>query len=147
MSNTLPRRHVLSAALAAVVAGAIPATGANPASQVALRDGGERLPDHGALWSRMPLPFTPAEAWRLLSPATQAEIGAAVIGMYLAQYVHGDDMAEADQFLDADLRNSACDVEHDLLNRLDDRLWALFPDLYGPDGEHPAWALNSGFAR
>ena len=34
----------------------------------------------------MPLPFTPAEAWHLLSPETQVEIGAAVIGMHLAQY-------------------------------------------------------------
>ena len=142
MSNTLPRRHVLAAALAAAAAGTVPL-----ASASALRgDDGKRLPNHAALWSRLPLPFTPAEAWHRLSAATQAEIGAAVIGMYLAQYVHGDDMAKADRFHDDALRDAACDVEHDILNRLDDRLWALFPDLYGPDGDHPAWALNSGLA-
>ena len=91
----------------------------------------------------MPLPFTPAEAWHLLTPDTQAEIGAAVIGMHLAQYVFGDGHADADHFLDGDLREAACTVEHDILNRMDDRLWALFPDLYGPDGDHPRWALDS----
>jgi hypothetical protein len=106
-----------------------------------------RLPDHAGLWARMPLPFTPAEAWHLLSPATQAEIGAAVIGMHLAQYVHGDSMAEADCFRDGDLREAASEVEHDILNRMDDRLWALFPDLYGPDGDHPRWALDAGMVH
>ena len=48
----------------------------------------------------MPLPFTPAEAWHLLSPATQAEIGAAVLGMALADYVSGDMHDEADHFRD-----------------------------------------------
>lgn len=109
-------------------------------------DDTERLPDHAALWARMPLPFTPAEAWRLLSPATQAEIGAAVIGMALAEYVSGDMHDEADQFLDEDLRHAANDTQHDLLNRIGNRLWVLLPDLYGPDGDHPAWALDAGLA-
>jgi len=103
-----------------------------------------RLPDHAALWSRMPLPFTPAEAWRLLSPATQAEIGAAVIGIELAQYVYGDGRAEADQFTDDKLRSDASDVADAILNQMPDRLWTLLPDLYGPDGDHPAWALAAG---
>lgn len=107
----------------------------------------ERLPDHAALWNRLPLPFTPAQAWRLLSPSTQAEIGAAVIGMALAEYIAGDGMAEADQFLDEDLRSAANDTQHDLLNRIGQRLWVLLPDLYGPDGDHPAWALAGGLAR
>ncbi len=108
---------------------------------------GDRLPEHNEFFARLPLPHTPSQAWHRLSPATQAEIGAAVIGMYLAQYIHGDGLAEADQFLDDDLRCRAADVEHDILNRMDDRLWTLFPELYGPDGDHPAWALAGGFAR
>ncbi|MCJ2022202.1 hypothetical protein MKK84_33185, partial [Methylobacterium sp. E-065] len=103
-----------------------------------------RLPDHAALWSRMPLPFSLTEAWRLLSPATQTEIGTAVLGMALAQYVYGDGRADADQFTDEDLRADASDVAGDLLNRIDDRLWVLLPDLYGPDGDHPAWAYAAG---
>ncbi|WP_342167032.1 hypothetical protein [Methylobacterium sp. SD21] len=106
-----------------------------------------RLPDHAALWAHLPLPFTPAEAWHLLSPATQSEIGAAVIGMALAQYIHGDSMAEADCFRDDALREAASEVEHDILNRMDDRLWTLFPDLYGPDGDHPRWALAAGMVH
>ena len=105
-----------------------------------------RLPDHAALWSRMPLPFTPADAWHLLSPATQAEIGAAVIGVVLAEYVSGDMHGDADRFHDEALRGDAMDAGSDLLTRIEQRLWALFPDLYGPDGDHPAWALNSGMA-
>ncbi|GJE57353.1 hypothetical protein [Methylobacterium thuringiense] len=145
MSNALPRRRIIGAALATVAASALPASAALPTT---LRgDDGDRLPDHAALWSRLPLPFSPAEAWHRLSPATQAEIGAAVIGMALAEYVYGDGMAEADQFLDDGLRSSAADVSHDLLNAIGPRLWALFPDLYGPDGDHPAWALAGGLAR
>ena len=116
------------------------------ASSEARGDDTPRLPDHAALWARMPLPFSPAEAWRLLSPATQAEIGAAVIGMELAQYVYGDGRADADQFTDDKLRSDASDVADNLLNRIADRLWVLLPDLYGPDGDHPRWALDSGLA-
>ncbi|SDO59702.1 hypothetical protein SAMN05216360_12924 [Methylobacterium phyllostachyos] len=105
-----------------------------------------RLPDHASLWARMPLPFTPAEAWHSLSPATQAEIGAAVIGMVLAEYVSGDMHGDADHFHDDALRGDAMDVGSDLLTRIEQRLWVLFPDLYGPDGDHPAWALTSGMA-
>jgi hypothetical protein len=105
-----------------------------------------RLPDHAALWARMPLPFTPAEAWHLLSPATQAEIGAAVIGMVLADYVSGDMHEESDHFRDDALRSECMTARDETLNALDDRLWVLLPDLYGPEGDHPAWALSSGFA-
>lgn len=137
-----PTRRDLVAAFAAV-----PAFGAPAVAAPYLRgDDTERLPDHADLWAQMPLPFTPAEAWRRLSPATQAEIGAAVIGMALAEYVAGDMHDEADQFLDEDLRGAAIDTQHDLLNRIGERLWVLLPDLYGPDGDHPAWALDSGMA-
>ncbi|TXN23194.1 hypothetical protein [Methylobacterium sp. WL9] len=104
MSNVLYRRRcVIGGARAAVAASTLPASSAVPAD---LRgDDGDRIPEHAALWSRLPLPFTPAQAWHRLSPATQSEIGAAVINMALAEYVHGDVMAEADQFLDDGLRS------------------------------------------
>ena len=116
------------------------------ASSEARGDDTPRLPDHAALWARMPLPFSPAEAWHLLSPNTQAEIGAAVLGMALADYVSGDMHDEADHFHDDALRGDCMDARDTLLNRISDRLWSLFPDLYGPEGDHPAWALNSGMA-
>ncbi|GJD58367.1 hypothetical protein [Methylobacterium dankookense] len=106
-----------------------------------------RLPEFPALWGRLPLPFTPAEAWARLPVRVQAEIGAAVIGMALANYIAGDGLAEADQFLDEGLRIEAGDAAHAILNTMDNRLWSLFPDLYGPDGDHPRWALEGGFAR
>jgi hypothetical protein len=113
MNDNLPRRNVL----AAMTLPAGFALAAMPAP-VLRGDDSARLSDHARLWSRMPLPFTPADAWHLLSPVTQAEIGAAVIGMHLAQYVHGDSMAEADCFRDSDLREAASEVEHDILNRI-----------------------------
>lgn len=134
-------RRVLAAGLLATTAA--PALAAKPNLR---GDDTERLPDHAALWARMPLPFAPAEAWRLLSPETQVEIGAAVVGMVLADYVSGDMHAEADCFHDDALRGDCTDARDALLNRIGDRLWSLFPDLYGPDGDHPAWALNSGMA-
>ncbi len=120
-----------------------PAVAAKPA----LRGGdASRLPDHVAFWSRLPLPFSPSEAWHILSPEAQAEIGAAIITMHLAEYIHGDGMADADQFHDERLRDEASNVANDILNRMGNRLWSLFPDLYGPDGDHPRWALDGGFA-
>ena len=143
--TALFRRAVAAGLLAASVA---PSASKDRHTVPTLRgDDTARLPDHAALWARLPLPFTPAEAWHLLSPATQAEIGAAVIGMALAQYIHGDSMAEADCFRDDALREAASEVEHDILNQMDDRLWTLFPDLYGPDGDHPRWALTAGMVH
>lgn len=148
MTTRINRRALTAGILAAT---AVPAAARNIGKsddKPALRgDDTARLPDHAAFWSRLPLPFTPAEAWHLLSPATQAEIGAAVIGMHLAQYVYGDMMSEEDQFTDDELRSAASDVSDAILNQMDDRLWALFPDLYGPDGDHPAWALAAGMVH
>ena len=115
------RRGFLRTALAAgllatTAAPAAPANMGNSHIGPALRgDDTARLPDQAALWSRMPLPFTPAEAWHLLSPATQAEIGAAVIGMALADYVSGDMHDEADHFHDDALRGDCMDVRDTLL--------------------------------
>ncbi|WP_345822402.1 hypothetical protein ABC766_12890 [Methylobacterium fujisawaense] len=109
-------------------------------------DDTERLPDYTALWARLPLPFTPAQAWHLLSPATQTEIGAALIGMALAEYVSGDMYAEEDQFHDSRLRAAADNIANDLLAGIEDRLWSLFPELLGPESDHPAWALDAGMA-
>lgn len=143
MSVRINRR----ALTAGILAAAVPANvTANMAPTFFRGDDTARLPDHAALWARMPLPFTPAEAWHLLSPATQAEIGTAVIGQALADYVSGDMHDEADCFHDDALRGDCMDARDALLNRISDRLWSLFPDLYGPEGDHPAWALNSGMA-
>lgn len=139
------RRSLFGAIFGAGVFAALGAPVA--AAKPALRGGdANRLPDHAAFWSRLPLPFSPAAAWRLLAPEVQAEIGAAIITMHLAEYIHGDGMADADQFHDEGLRDEASGVANDILNRMGDRLWSLFPDLYGPDGDHPRWALDGGFA-
>ena len=140
MSAPINRR-----ALAATAAPTV-TVGFSDSAPTLRRDNTPRLPDHAALWSRMPLPFTPAEAWHLLSPSTQTEIGAAVIGQALADYVSGDMHDEADCFHDDALRGDCMDARDALLNQISDRLWSLLPDLYGPEGDHPAWALNSGMA-
>ncbi|MCJ2085134.1 hypothetical protein MKK88_03885, partial [Methylobacterium sp. E-005] len=148
MSACINRRTLAAGLLAATAAPhRANASGMLRSEHTPLRgDDTARLPDHAALWARLPLPFSLAEAWHLLSPATQAEIGAAVIGMVLAEYVSGDMHGDADRFHDEALRSDAMDTGSDLLTRIEQRLWVLFPDLYGPDGDHPAWALNSGMA-
>lgn len=146
MSARINRRALTAGILAATATPVIADVPANPWGRALRGDDTARLPDHAAFWARMPLPFTPAQAWRLLSPETQAEIGAAVIGMVLAEYVSGDMHGDEDHFYDDALRGDAMDVGSDLLTRIERRLWVLFPDLYGPDGDHPAWALNSGMA-
>ncbi len=111
-------------------------------------DDTERLPDHAGFWARMLLPFTPpAQAWHRLSPATQAEIGAAVIGMALAEYIAGDGMADADQFHDEALRSDAVRVNDDLLNRLTPRLWALLPDSTAPTATIPLGRSTPAWPR
>lgn len=145
MNDNLPRRNVLASVLAALPLPTGSALAAMPAP-ILCGDDAARLPDHAALWARMPLPFTPAEAWHLLSPATQAEIGAAVIGMALADYVSGHMHEEVDHFRDDALRSDCMAARDKTMNALDDRLWVLFPDLYGPEDDHPAWALEGGFA-
>lgn len=141
MTDHLPRRDVLAALFAAM---ASPPGLAAPAVP---RGGVPRLADHAALWARMPLPFTPAKAWVRLDPETQAEIGGAVIGMVLAAYVAGDMFGDEDQFTDRDLCEAARDAFDRVFQDLERRLWVLLPELYGPDGEHPAWAFAAGLVR
>lgn len=138
-------RRVLTAGLLAAAATPAAAKGSDQ-TRTLRGDDTARLPDHAAFWCRLPLPFSLTEAWHKLSPTTQAEIGTAVLGLALAQYVYGDGRADADQFEDEGLRSAASDVADDILNRIDARLWVLLPDLYGPDGDHPRWALDSGLA-
>ena len=149
MTARINRRAVaagLLAATATATAATVPATKGGHGVPSLRGDDTERLPGHAALWSRLPLPFNPTQAWHRLSSATQAEVGAAVIGMVLAEYVSGDMHGDEDHFYDDHLRGEAMDVGSDLLTRIEQRLWVLFPDLYGPDGGHPAWALNAGLA-
>jgi hypothetical protein len=144
MAAQINRRALAAGILAAT---AVPTIAKDTRTVGTLRgDDTTRLPDHAAFWSRLPLPFSLTDAWHMLSPTTQAEIGTAVLGMALAQYVYGDGRADADQFEDEGLRSAASDVADDILNRIDARLWVLLPDLYGPDGDHPRWALDSGLA-
>lgn len=145
MTARINRRALAAGLIAATAAPAVARNIGKSDDKSALRgDDAARLPDHAAFWSRLPLPFSLTEAWHMLSSATQAEIGGAVLGMALAQYVYGDGRADADQFTDEGLRSAASDVADDLLNRIDDRLWVLLPDLYGPDGDHPRWAYDGG---
>lgn len=136
MTPNISRRALAAGLLATIPLPAV--TAADPA--------GNRIPDHAEFWNRLPLPFTPAGAWQRLTPQTQAEIGAAIIGMFLAEYIGGENLDRKDQFHDATLRSDAWEVNHDILNRFEARLWTLFPTLYGPEGDHPAWALEGGFA-
>ncbi len=135
----LPRRALLASFLALAAS--------RPEPTAAAHVGGEPLPDFSGLWSTLPLPYSPAEAWRSLPASVQAEIGTAVIAMTLGEYVSGDMHADDDRFRDKALRERGYDVHDAMLNRIPVRVWQLFPDLFGPEGDHPAWALNNGFAR
>ncbi len=67
--------------------------------------------------------------------------------MALANYVYATGRADADQFKDEACGPPPSNVADDLLNRIDDRLWVLLPDLYGPDGDHPRWRSIAGLHR
>ncbi|UIY45769.1 hypothetical protein [Methylobacterium radiotolerans] len=146
MAAQINRRALTTGLVAVTAAPAVADVPANLRGCSLRGDDTARLPDHAAFWARLPLPFSLTDAWHMLSPATQVEIGAAVLGMALADYVSGDMHDEADHFHDDALRGDAMDVRDTLLNRISDRLWSLFPNLYGPDGDHPAWALDAGLA-
>ena len=98
------------------------------------------------LWDRLPLPMTPAEAWQAIPAATRGEIGAALVGMVLADLIGGQAYDEPDQFLDASLREEACGVSDYLLSRIYQQVEVACPEMFGTD-DHPAWALDGGLVR
>lgn len=99
------------------------------------------------LWHTLPLPSTPVEAFRALPEPIRAELGGALVGMVLADLIGGQAYDEPDKFLDEGLRDRACNVSNVLLNHMCRRVEDVLPDLLGPNGDHPAWALNAGLVR
>ncbi|MCJ2087288.1 hypothetical protein MKK88_15030 [Methylobacterium sp. E-005] len=138
MSTHINRRALAAGLLAATAAPAV--AHIVPVRNAFRGDDTARLPDHAALWARLPLPFSLAEAWHLLSPATQAEIGAAVIGMVLAEYVSGDMHGDADRFHDEALRSDAMDTGSDLHPRACRRMRIRLAPRHGRRGRHRPWA-------
>jgi len=67
------------------------------------------------------------------------------VNMVLQGFLSGQAYAEADRVLsDEDARGEAFDLECRLSSGLYTMVERAFPDLFGPDGEHPAWASTAG---
>lgn len=79
-------------------------------------------------------------AWASLSPEVQTDLGCMLLEWTFASFVAGDVFAEENRYCNEAIRNDAARREHTLLNAFDEKIWALFPDLFGPDDGDPAWA-------
>ena len=87
-------------------------------------------------------------AWMRLPASQRDEIGLLAADLVFQGYLYGDLVPEKDQVLpDQDARDAAGDRENDRLNEIHRTVTGALPDLFGPDGDHPAWATNSHGAR
>ncbi|MCC0808556.1 hypothetical protein FPV16_20495 [Methylobacterium sp. W2] len=86
-------------------------------------------------------------AWMRLPASQRDEIGLLAVDLAFQGYLYGDLVPEEDQVLaDQDERDAAGDRENDRLNEIHRAVTAALPDLFGPTGEHPAWASKKDHA-
>lgn len=93
-------------------------------------------------------------AWASLPPDIQARIGVAVVDMVFQEFVYGDacvvnGQPEDRPFPDETeehiaIRCAAMDATNRRLNELTPLIQGALPDLFGADGENPAWCPNPG---
>ncbi|GAB6843996.1 hypothetical protein HNR00_005090 [Methylorubrum rhodinum] len=93
----------------------------------------------------IPGPSDIEAAWRGFPAETRDRIGIVALDMVFQAFVSGDGYAPADRPVqDEQLRyeaNEACDRR---LTQLHTEIEGALPDLFGPDGEHPAWSDSPG---
>lgn len=87
--------------------------------------------------------LNPALTWAAMPAAQQAKIGALAIEWAFSTFVSGIAHAPADRLCDAAIRDEAERRSNDLLSAIPARIEAALPDLFGPDGEDPAWAWRA----
>lgn len=80
-------------------------------------------------------------AWMRLPASTRDEPSPIAVDLVFQGYLYGDLVPEEDQVVpDQDARNAAVDCESDRLSELHRAVTAALPELFGPPGDHPAWA-------
>ncbi|MDP4024430.1 hypothetical protein Q8W71_17535 [Methylobacterium sp. NEAU 140] len=93
-------------------------------------------------------------AWRSLPPRTRDRIGVIATDLVFQAFVHGDafvatgapkDRAVPGRSRAAQaIRDAAAEAETERLNELHQVVERNLPDLFGPDGGNPAWAVAMG---
>lgn len=98
-----------------------------------------------------------AAAWHSLPPETRDRIGIIAVDMVFQAFVHGDayvatgspkDRAVPGRSKAAHaIRDAAGEAETVRLNELHRVVEGLIPDLFGPAGQNPEWAVALGALR
>lgn len=88
-------------------------------------------------------------AWMSLPAAERDRIGLIAVDMVFQGFIFGDAYVACGQHedravQDEAIRETAGIAEDRLLNELHAAIEAALPELFGPDGENPAWCDNPG---
>ena len=97
----------------------------------------------------MPGPGDINAAWMGLPAAERDRIGLIAVDMAFQGFVFGDAYVASGQpedlaVQDGAIREAAGIAEDRRLNELHAAIEAALPELFGPDGENPAWCDNPG---
>jgi hypothetical protein len=93
----------------------------------------------------VPGPAELSAAWAGLAPSLRDRIGFIALDMVFQGFLSGDAYAEEDKVLaDREARGEADERSSANLSELYRVIEGALPDLFGQDGENPAWARRSG---
>jgi len=95
---------------------------------------------------KIPGPVEVSAAWSGLPDSLRDHIGFIAFDMVFQGFLSGQAYAEADYVLPSDEdRSEACDRESESMTELYRTVEDAVPELFGPEGENPAWApVNAG---
>lgn len=97
---------------------------------------------------RVPGPVELSAAWSALPLSLRDHIGFIALDMVFQGFLSGDAYAEEDKVLaDRRDRGEAENRSTASLNELHRVIEDALPDLFGPDGENPAWSQIAGDAH
>lgn len=92
-------------------------------------------------------------AWHALSAETRDRIGIIAVDMVFQSFIGGDGYAPADRAVAGRskaahaIRGEAQDASCRRLTEIHHVIEDALPDLFGPDGENPEWAVAMGARR
>lgn len=96
----------------------------------------------------IPSPAEIGTAWAALSPSLRDRIGLIALDMVFQGFLGGDAYRPEDRVLHSDdERGQAMDRESKRLIELYRAVEDALPDLFGPEGENPAWSHTAGGAH
>ncbi|NEU13555.1 hypothetical protein G3T14_15655 [Methylobacterium sp. BTF04] len=90
---------------------------------------------------KVPGPVELSAAWSHLPVPLRDSIGFIALDMVFQGFLHGDAYAPDDRVLQSDEARGEAGVRSDnLLSELFRTIENALPDLFGPEGENPAWS-------